>query len=165
MRKHLFFICPTDFIEPAINHAFGEDNYYLSSLGNSIAFDPDMVSEVNDLLQSKSIKDISFVLSDDNRMISDALGNKKFSAISGLDGFYRHMSKQKACCEGKWPTCYHQFLISCYYLHHKTLQLRVEMGEELTDQVQITAKIYKREEQIFRDIQPISILRNGMALN
>ena len=165
MRKHLFFVCPTDYLEPVIEFHYGPEIYFLSSLGNSMSFDQEKVSEVLELLKGKHIHHIAFVLTDDNRMISDALGDKDYASISGLNKFYRNLARQQQSCFGMWPTCYHQFLISSYYLNHKMKELRLALSEQLCDQIVMSAKIYKRKEQVFRDIYPISMLRNCTNMN
>ena len=47
MQKRLFFICPTDNLEKAINFKFKQENYFLTSLGNSFEFNKDDVKEIN----------------------------------------------------------------------------------------------------------------------
>ena len=46
MLKHLYFICPTDFLEGVIENVFKQINYYYTSLGNSITFDKDSVKQL-----------------------------------------------------------------------------------------------------------------------
>ncbi len=83
MRKHLYFICPTDRLEAVINARFKQENYYWTSLGNSVSFDNERVGEINALMETKSITGITFVLSDDNCMFLDALKDREFSSING----------------------------------------------------------------------------------
>lgn len=165
MSRHLFFLCPTDFLEPVINEVFGCGNTYLTSLGNSIAFDSQMTFEVNEMLRTRDIRNISFVLSDNNRIISDALGDKTFSHIVDLKKFYRNIERQKRHCEEVWSSDYHQFLISSYFLNHKLMQLRAQLNDEFKTRIHLSAKIYKRKDHIFRDICSFSIVRHSMALN
>lgn len=165
MQKQLFFICPTDFIESTINDAFGPDHVFITSLGNSISFDDEMTMTVNNLIAVKTIRHVSFVLSDDNRIVADALTKKSFSDLIDLNKFYRNIDRQKRQCEEVWPPSYHQFLISSYFLNHKLMQLRAELDDETRSRVNLSAKIYKRKEGVFRDICSFSVVRDCVVLN
>ena len=137
----------------------------MTSLGNSISFDQEMTMTVNDLIAVKNIRQISFVLSDNNRIVTDALSKKSFSDLVDLNKFYRNIDRQKRQCEEVWPPNYHQFLISSYFLNHKLMQLRAQLDEDLKSQIHLSAKIYKRKQGIFRDICSFSVVRDCVVLN
>ena len=65
MRK-LYFVCPTDCLERTLDKN-RQENYYVTSLGNSVIFSEEMVEKINSFIESKGIKEITFVLSNNNR--------------------------------------------------------------------------------------------------
>ncbi|MDN5213216.1 hypothetical protein QQ020_14200 [Fulvivirgaceae bacterium BMA12] len=152
MQKHLYFICPTDHLEPIINSTFKQENYYFTSLGNSIVFDTNMVSQLKELLQTKNIQDISFVLSDNNRIVSDALGKQAFSGITGLSNFYNQITRQRENSEEVWQTYNHQFLILSHHLNDKIKELKLCLKQLSVDPPKINGKIYNRHQEVFSDI-------------
>jgi hypothetical protein len=71
MNKHLYFICPTDHLETVIQKISQEKNYYLTSLGNSIDLDFETMGQINSLIESKKITQISFILSNNNHFFNE----------------------------------------------------------------------------------------------
>lgn len=165
MQKHLYFICPTDHLETIIHSTFSQENYYYTSLGNSITFDTELVRQLQELLVEKDIREISFILSDDNRIISDALGNHDFSKISGLDNFYCEIIRQKEFSEELWQSCNLRFLILSNYLNTRIKELKLRLKTLPTDQVKINGKVYSRQTKIFSDIYVDLICRECFSLN
>ena len=70
MLKHLYFTCPTDHLETVISESFDQENYFLSSLGNSVSFSSEFVNEVSSFIKAHSINKITFILSENNRIIA-----------------------------------------------------------------------------------------------
>ncbi len=165
MQKHLYFVCPTDHLEPVINSTFKQENYYFTSLGNSIVFDTNMVSQLKELLQAKNIRDISFVLSDNNHIVSDALGKQEFLGIAGLSNFYNQMTRQTEYFEGVWQTYNHQFLILSHHLNDKIKELRLASKCLSIDPLKINGKIYNRHQEVFNDIYSDLICREYVSVN
>ena len=165
MLKHLYFICPTDFLEGVIENVFKQENYYYTSLGNSITFDKDSVKQLSRLLETKNINEISFVLSDDNNIVLDALGNQGFSRIAGLNNFYGHITKQKKHSELSWQTYDQEFLILSYHLNNKINELRLGLNTIFFNQLKISGKIYNRQQKVFYDIYPDLICWEYFHLN
>ena len=98
MQKHLFFICPTDALEGLINRAYKEENYFLSSLANSINFSEAVSETINALIETKCITEISFVLSTNNALFLDALSPQNFNSIKVLHPLYKAVNAQKKNC-------------------------------------------------------------------
>jgi hypothetical protein len=117
MKKHLFFICPTDYLEFIINQSFKDKNYYFTSLGNSVKFHSETMYEIKHLIRKYDIREISFILSNNNPIVFDALENQNFSRISRLDDFYCEIIKHKVSSEGSWQLYNGQYLILSYYLN------------------------------------------------
>ena len=152
MKKHLFFVCPTDYLEPVINDYFNRENYYYTSLGNSIVFDYDTIYEIENLITKHDIREVSFVLSNDNSVIFDALGNQNFSEISGLDNLYCEVVKQKKRLETSWQIYNHQYLMLSYFLNKKVKELQFKLSDLLMDKIKISGKIYNSQEKVFTGI-------------
>lgn len=165
MQKLLYFICPTDCLEPIINNTFRQENYYISSLGNSIVFDNKAMDQLKELITSNNIREISFVLSYDNRVILDALGNQDFSEISGLNHFYKEIIRKKKDSEASWQTWNPQLLILSYYLNDKIRELKFRLNGLFFDRLKISGKIYNRRENIFKNIYSDSICIEYFGLN
>ncbi|MEL6942585.1 MAG: hypothetical protein AAFO82_07945, partial [Bacteroidota bacterium] len=104
MKKLLYFTCPTDCLETIINHSFQQENYYYSSLGNSIRFNRIVIKQLTQLIKEKNIEEIVFVLSIDNSIVLDALGDQDFLEIKGLSRFYQQIIKQNKSSETSWQS-------------------------------------------------------------
>ena len=161
----LYFICPTDFLESVINKSFQDEKYYYSTLGNSINFDNKVLKNTKKLIETKNIRAIYFVLSSDNRIVFDALGNQDYSRIKGLNVFYDQVIKQKETVELSWQAWNSDFLILSYYLNHKISELKQGMGDRMNDQLIIKGKIYNKEEKAFIDIYPDLMCLEYASLN
>ena len=154
MTRQLYFICPTDGMEPTIDGAFGNLNYFYTSLGNSVVFDKDTMFHIKSLLLNHGIKEIFFVLSDGNPIIKDALGNRHFSGIQGLDLFYAEISRQKQYSEVLCNEYNRQSLVLSYYLNKKIKELMSELNGLNVGKIHVKGKIYKKQENIFNEIYP-----------
>lgn len=152
MERHLYFICPTDHLEPVINNTYRQENYYLTSLGNSMPFNIERVLQLGDFLRKKGINKITFVLSDENHIVRDILENKDFSGISGLGDFHDQMAGQKKLIEQVWHSNHGQFMNLFYHLNNKINQLRQGLTFLSIEPPDIHGKIYNRNKGVFRDI-------------
>ena len=152
MQKHLYFICPTDHLERVIDSTFKQDNYFYTSLGNSITFDAETLEQLVELLSNKNIQNISFVLSDDNSIVLDALGNHEFSQIDGLSSFYREIARQKDRSILLWKSHHLQFSILSNFLNQKIKELRLALGNIYADRIKINGIIYLSQQKTFSDI-------------
>ena len=165
MKKLLYFICPTDGLEPIINNRFKQENYYYSSLGNSIAFDGNVVEQLKKLISTRNIGAIAFVLSSDNRIVLDALGKQNFSDVTGLNNFYTQITRQKEYSEISWQTWNRQFSVLSYHLNQKIKELKGALNEATTNQLEISGKIYNRREHKFNEIHSDLICMEYLSLN
>ncbi|MEM8909599.1 MAG: hypothetical protein AAGD05_17255, partial [Bacteroidota bacterium] len=158
-------ICPTDCLESTINGAFKEENYYCSSLGNSITFDHQMLSKTKKLIRTKNIDHISFILSSDNSIVLDALGNQDFISIRGLNHFYTQVNWQKKQATLSWKAKNNPHLILSYYLNYKIKELKDGLKEPALEQLKIDGKIYHKQENIFRNIYSEFVCTKYSILN
>ena len=152
MQKQLYFICPTDHLEPVIDDAFGQESYYISSLGNSIVFDDKLMELIKELIVSRDIREIFFVLSDENRIVLDAFENQAFSEIKSLDHFYNQITRNKKQAKVLWRTWNRQLLVLSYHMNEKIRELKLGLNGLFIDQLKISGKIYRRQESSFTDL-------------
>jgi len=165
MRRTLNFICPTDCLESVINKTFSGEHYFFTSLGNSLDFDEETVNKIVELISLQCIDEISFILSSENKIVFDALGCQDFSSLKGLKNFYGFLKREKKHSEYLWQISNHQFLISSYYLHAKTEQLKRVLEGLFYTRIQIGAKIYKKRDEFFHNIHSDPILKEKVNLN
>ncbi|MDC1162227.1 hypothetical protein OAT18_02175 [Tenacibaculum sp.] len=165
MQKHLYFLCPTDCIEPVINKTFKQENYFYSSLGNSFIFEHKTIESIKQLIRKYHIKKISFVLSINNDIVKDALGSQSFIKMRGLTNLYYQIIKQKKHSEIFWKTDYSQFSVLSYYLNSKIKELQLELGDIIDFPLEINGKIYDRFDNVFKNIYSDLICIEKHCLN
>ena len=152
MQKHLFLLCPTDRLEPVINNVFKQENYFYFSLGNSFIVEDNTIESIKQIIKDNHIKEVSFVLSNSNHIVTDALGTQDFSNMRGLRSLYGQITEKKKYSEIFWETDYSQFSVLSYYLNSKIKELQNELGNIINPPLKITGKIYDRFDNIFRNI-------------
>lgn len=165
MKNHLFFICPTDHLE-AILESHDEENYYFSSLANSIDFDDDLIGQINELIETKSIRKITFILSEDNKIINKALNSQKLSNIKALDSFFDKINQQKKNFHVLFQKNNIKTPILSYHLNSKTKELKDKLIHFwFSDLIEINAKIYHRKENKFKVTNPEVFYQENFILN
>ena len=152
MQKHLYFVCPTDHLETVINKAFKEENYYFTSLGNSVAFSAELVGQINDLIAAKGIREVSFVLSNRNQLIIDALKNRSFKRIRGLTGFYNEIAKQEKFTKAVWQVDELLAPVLSYYLSVKIREFKSTLASWSLEPINVDGKIYNNQSDVFIDV-------------
>lgn len=152
MHKCLYMICPTDKLESVIFHRFEGQKYFYSSLGNSVVLDKITLRQITALIQTEGINEISFVLSEDNLIVRDAVRTQKFSDIGGLKKLYNSIEQQKNQTIHPWQTCnqYAEFL--SYYLTQRIEELQSRLQDFALNQPTIHAKLYSPDEDRFRAV-------------
>lgn len=165
MKKHLYFICPTDYLEPVINTAFKNENYYITSLGNSIIFNSDIIDEINMLIAIKDIKEITFVLADTNQIISDAIENQDFTDVRGLRSLHYEMTKQRKYKEIVWGNHNIKTPIISYHLNQKKNEFISRLRHWDKNSLDINTKIYNNRTGVFDEVFSDLIYRKHFSLN
>ena len=150
MHKHLYFVCPSDNLEGLIDKKFPQENYFLSSLGNSISFSKDIMQEVSALIDSKGIDKITFILSDDNKLIFDGLRNQNFDNINVLKKLYNNISNYKKLTSKVYGEENIQILVTSNLLNEKIKEIKLSLCDWLSSKVNIDAKIYIRKSDEFK---------------
>ncbi len=146
-------------------NTFRQENYYYSSLGNSIVFDKYIVEQLKKLICTKNIGEIAFVLSSDNRIILDALGKQDFLDVTDLNKFYNQITRQRGYSEMSWQTWNRQFSVISYYLNQKIKELERVLSDSISDQLNISGKVYNRRENRFNEIHSDLICMEHLSLN
>ena len=164
MHQHLYFICPSDHLEPIINSASKNDNYYYTSLGNSVVFNSHTVHLVEHIVRKNNITEISFILSNDNSIINDALNQQGHSHIRGLRDFYNDIVNQKEKSETFWRSKY-QIPVLSYHLNNKIKELQLRLGNSLKYPIEINGKVYNRQKKTFDSIHSDLICLKNYNLN
>ena len=165
MYKQLYFVCPTDHLETVINNHFPQKNYYLTSLGSSFHFNCGFVEEINSLMETKEITEINFVLSDNNKLILDALKSQDFKNVRGLKRFYDVIIEKEKRTTAVWQTSDIQISIISYYLDLKKSELQSQLSNRFSDRIKISTKIYFRRKNVFNEIYPDIFSLNPFHLN
>lgn len=165
MQKRLYFICPTDFLETVINDSFKGENYFITSLGNSIALDTDKIDGINTLIETIGIQEITFILSMENRIALSALKDREFSGLHGLECFHDDIERQMAYTKIQWKTNNLGDPILYYLLNEKVSELKSKLSNWEVDQIKIGAKIYNRKMNFFTEITPDLINKEYISLN
>ena len=166
MKKTLYFICPTDNLEHLINNKFMGENYFYTSLGNSISFgDKDVVGQMNQLIQTEKINSVAFILSEDNRILLDAIGKRKYSDIQGLNLFQEGILEKKQIVELFWGNTNLNYLIQSYHLNTKIKELCCVLNQDYFEKLTIIGKIYNKTKGEFIDIYSDLVCKNIFSLN
>lgn len=165
MQNHLFFICPTDFLEAPINSKFHGENYFMTSLANTIQFDVNQIEKINNLIEAKKIRRISFVLAGDNRLVVDALNSSDFYAIKGMQDFYDQIVKEKNRIELLWKSSNLTSQTISSHLHLKIQELKDQMHSDLLENIEIDAIIYSRQHNSFSQLKSKVYDTNLLCLN
>ncbi|MEW7278582.1 hypothetical protein ABW636_08300 [Aquimarina sp. 2201CG1-2-11] len=166
MKKILYFICPTDYLEPIINNTFKQENYYYSSLGNSTSFDNNLLEQTKNIIKTKKINEISFVLSNDNRIVLDALEDQCYAEILCLKSLHDQILEQKKHSKISWQTWNDQYLILSAFLNSKIKELKLGLADLLSvDQIKINGSVYNRQKHVFKDIYSDLIIMGYPGFN
>jgi len=165
MNSHLYFICPTDHLELIIDNAFLGDSYFFASLGNSMVFDEDLCFEIGNLMELKGIQAITFILSDKNKVIRDALLYQDFSRFGRLKGLYDEITnhKEQSRSQGIQDARIHELALSVH-LDSKVKELMMKMPAQ---NLNVDAMIYDRVSKQFLEVNLNKIKDNriGLGLN
>ncbi len=165
MQKCLYLLCPTDCLEPVINRNFRNENYFYTSLGNSVVFNTHTILQIKKLVKKYEIRKIYFILSKNNNIILDALGKQDYLKFRGLNSFYNKLVRQKEDTEILWKTEYSQRTIISYYFNKKIKELESKLINKISHPVEISGKIYDRFENTFRNIYPKLVCLEKYHLN
>ena len=165
MQKNLYFLCPSDNLEAVIEKRYPQENYFLSSLGNSISFSDDFILDINSLIESKGIGKITFILSNNNRFILDAMKNQEFKYIKELKEYYKTIEKRKVLTIKSYKNKNFTSLITSHILKTKINELNSNLFDWIRNKISIEGKIYDPNKNIFFDVRINIIEPESLFLN
>lgn len=166
LNNHLYFICPTDNLEVIINKTFKENNYYFTSLANTIMFDVDEVGHISSLIETEQISKITFVLSDDNQIIKEVLHNKDYSNTEWMKKFHLYINSQKKRFNLLTNKQHSTTPILSYYLNSSVKKLKHELSAFwFSNQVTVDATIYDRKKNRFNKTSLDRFYKDHFHLN
>lgn len=165
MQKNLYFLCPSENLEAVIEKSFPQENYFLSSLGNSISFSDDFILDINSLIESKGIGKITFILSNNNRFILDAMKNQEFKYIKELKEYYKTIEKRKVLTIKSYKNKNFTSLITSHILKTKINELNSNLFDWIRNKISIEGKIYHPTKNIFFDVRINIIEPESLFLN
>lgn len=128
MQKCFFLICPTDYLENAINKTFRSQNYFYTSLGNSFIYDDKTMKYIKQIVKKHNIQKFCFVLSIDNKIVLDALWKGNFSKIGALSSFQNEIRKEKELSKKIFKSSNSQFAILSYFLNKKIKDFKLHLN-------------------------------------
>ncbi|MBD1420973.1 hypothetical protein [Sphingobacterium chuzhouense] len=165
MRKCLYMICPTDHLESVINSRFEGHNYFYTTLGNNVKLDKDTIGQIALLLETNSIREITFILSIDNCILLDALIKQHFRNIGGLDDFYLYLQERKKHMFNSWQRHNHYIILFSYYLNHKIKELKTGLRGVIPTQPSINGKLFSKDYNKFSPIHSDLVCLHSSNLN
>ena len=165
MQKNLYFLCPSDNLEAVIEKRYPQENYFLSSLGNSISFSDDFILDINSLIESKGIGKITFILSNNNRFILDAMKNQEFKYIKELKEYYKTIEERKVLTIKSYKNKNFKSLITSHILKTKINELNSNLFDWIRNKISIEGKIYDPTKDMFFDVRINIIEPESLFLN
>ena len=165
MSAHLFFTCPTDYLESIINNSFPEHHYFYSSLGNSVVFDLETVADLNALIEAKNISSINFILASDNRVVNTALSEHHTMQLEGLIPFNRSIRQQYVQSFPTWKTASLPYLLICAHLKNKLNEIKIELYPWLSTKIKLNCMVYDVNNRSFKNVNAQSYLFEGLNMN
>ena len=152
MFNKLYFICPTDNIESIINSKLNDNNFYITSLANSITFNYDFIKELHSIIESKKISEITFVLSDDNKLINDAIEKKELKNIRSLDHLNLKISLQKKFFKKESTKSEIRLGLISHLLNQKKHELK-NITDSFGQELDINTLVYNKEVNEFTKVK------------
>ena len=101
----------------------------------------------------------------DNKIVLDALGDKKFSNIDTLHNFYNEITIQKEISKISFQRDNHQFAVLSFYLNKKIKELELQITNLLNQPIKIGGKIYDRNLDTFTTIYSDLVCLEKYQLN
>ena len=163
MNTTLFLLCPTDCLESIINKEYKGNNYFYTSLVNIFTYNSTTYESIKGLVYKHHIKKIYFILSDQNKIVEDALEGQIYSEVRGLQNFNERIKFHKEQAELFCKTTEPMFLALSYYLNQKIRQLHLICQSDHS--ICIKGKVYLKHKNTFVDIYPDLVCLKAHNLN
>lgn len=151
MPKHLYFICPTDHLETTITATFGQESFFYTSLANSTVFDSGSIGQIIGIVEKENINQITFVLSQDNQLILNAIRKHSYPNLQGICHLYNAIGNQISNLNPNEKGIRFESFVFSHYLDRKINELRGILNRWFIDNITINALIYSKENNLFFD--------------
>lgn len=165
MGAVLYLVCPTDSLEPILDHYSDQAAYYYGSLGNAYSFDAIVLEELKHLITTKHITEISFVLSADNAIVLNTSEQVLVSSSNSWQHLYGQIAAQKTQVQKVWQHSENSFLLLSYYLQSKIKELNNQIKHWAIKLPAINGKIYCKPTHSLKTIYTDLILIKDQQLN
>tara|TARA_B100000925_G_scaffold86246_1_gene61833 strand:- start:2453 stop:2950 length:498 start_codon:yes stop_codon:yes gene_type:complete len=165
MNASLFFLCPTDCLESIVNKNYKGKNYFYTCLGNNSSFDSILLESIRALICRHNIRNIYFVLSEQNKIVVDAMEGQTFPQISGLQDLFNAIKLNKRQSKLFWKTSDSVHPVLSYYLNQKIIQLQANLSCTITQGLTLQGKIYIKSQNKFIDTYPDLVCLRKYSLN
>lgn len=165
MINHLFMICPTDHIEYIIHQNFYGQKYFYTSLGNSFSMGRNELSEIIQIIKKYRIEDITFIISENNKIIFDANQEQYFIGIRGLKKTYSNINSKGKMTDQMWLSHDHHILFLSYFLIDKINKLKEHLRNNSMPTLKVDAKIYSKAYNSFKGIYHEILLSDPIRIN
>jgi hypothetical protein len=149
MSKHLYFICPTDHLEMVIKQTFKQEHYFYTSLGNSVVLNSETVGQINNIIESKKIKEVTFLLSVENDIIQAILRNNKYAKVKGMSNFDCLINKHLSNINFNQAIEEIELELISNHLNQKVNAFRLKLNEWFIKRITINALIYYPQKNAF----------------
>jgi hypothetical protein len=117
------------------------------------------------LICEHNIRNIYFVLSEQNKIVVDAMEGQNFPQIRGLQNLINEINLNKRQSELFWKTSDSVHPVLSYYLNRKIIQLQANLGCVITQQLTLKGKIYIKSQNKFIDIYTDLVCLKKYSLN
>lgn len=164
MQRQLFFICPSDCLEPKINTSYTQENYFYTSLGNAVDFDSNTVLELKQLMLAKNIRRVFFMLSDDNRFIFDSTTRKTSSSIEVVQSLCAVSALENKLVQLFWKKCDTKKVILTNLMNTKIEAFKLALGFS-SEELDVKGIIYEKAKNNFNEIQSFAYHKRLYNLN
>ncbi|MCT4583086.1 MAG: hypothetical protein N4A35_16870 [Flavobacteriales bacterium] len=165
MKKHLYFVCPTDYLEAKIEDFYNEESYYYTSLGNSLDLKGENINELIHLIEVKGIDEIIFVLSNENEVVRQIVNKEYYTFFKGFNRLYYKVNKYNSTMAKLWESYDEKDLIAAFLstrIKEMQAMLQTQMGGK---NIKVDGKIFDRVNNQFQAIQPCLFKRKLYDLN
>ena len=152
MQTCLYMICPTDYLEVIVDNRFSGHKHFYSSLGNTFSMDDRTLGYISGLIKNKDINEIFIMLSEENRIVHDALKNQRYMGIRGLDESYHEFLEHNKHAVRSWKAGDYHNLILSYHLNEKVIELSESLDGLLSKQPIIRGKLFSKVKNEFINI-------------
>jgi len=144
-------LIPTDNLESTKRDRFNGQKFFCSSLGNTLVIEKEILDQIASIVTKNEINEITFSLSESNRIVLDALSNQHYSDIKGLNEAYNHILPHQKDVKNSWDLNNQHAMILSYHLNDKINE--------------INGILFSKFYNGFRQIHPELICINSNILN